>query len=240
MRTIGIMTDVHANLPALDAALTLLAELGVQEIVHTGDAIGIGPFPAETLSRLLAVPGIRFVMGNHDALFAHGLPDPRPAWMDAGEAAHQTWVHAQLDPSLREVVVAWPWAIEETIHGVRVRWQHYALADAGDGFASIVPEPDADQLDALFGATSTDVVCFGHHHPPMDRVGTSGVRYVNPGALGASRDDRARVAVLTVADDGAWSIAHHAAAYDAAPVLAALEERAVPERELIRSAFYGR
>lgn len=51
---------------------------------HTGDAIAIGPYPAETLDLLLSEPKIECVMGNHEAYFVEGLPQPRPEWMSEG------------------------------------------------------------------------------------------------------------------------------------------------------------
>lgn len=246
---IAIITDVHANVPALTAALDAIAALGCDRIVHVGDAIGIGPFPAETLSLLLAQPQIRFVMGNHDAWFAHGVPDPRPSWMSAGERAHHAWTHAALDrhdPALRAAVRRWPWQLDEVVNGVRLRWRHYAPAPGGGtDFAAIVHDPDPATLDRLFlsePGDAPDILFFGHHHPTMDRVGVSGVRFCNPGALGCGHDAEgtARFAVLAVEPDGRWAVTHHQAPYDLEPVLRALEERAVPDRDLIRQAFFGR
>ena len=56
-----VVTDVHANLPALEAALTEIRGEGYDLLVHTGDAIGIGPQPAACLNLLLQTPSIRFV-----------------------------------------------------------------------------------------------------------------------------------------------------------------------------------
>ena len=53
---IAVLTDVHGNLPALQAALSVLRREDADAIFHTGDAIGIGPFPAECLELLLARP----------------------------------------------------------------------------------------------------------------------------------------------------------------------------------------
>ena len=103
---VAVCTDAHANLPALRAALTAIDRLGVDAIYHTGDLIGIGPYPAECLDLLLRRADARCLMGNHDAWFAFGLPAPRPPWMSEGEWEHQQWVHAQLDASLRATVAA--------------------------------------------------------------------------------------------------------------------------------------
>ena len=146
-RRIAVITDVHANLPALDAALAAIRADGPDAVYHTGDAIGIGPFPAEVLDRLLHEPGLRPVMGNHDGWFAFGLPDPRPPWMSEGELAHQRWTHAQLDPALGPVVAAWPWVIEEEVGGMPVAFLHYALDGTGRGFVDPIPASDAAALD---------------------------------------------------------------------------------------------
>lgn len=63
---IAILTDVHGNLPALQVALRAIRREGADAIFHTGDAIGIGPFPAECLELLLSTPGMNLICGNHD------------------------------------------------------------------------------------------------------------------------------------------------------------------------------
>jgi len=244
---IAVITDVHGNLPALRAALAAIDMLGCDRIVHVGDAIGIGPFPAETLALLLANPRLRFVMGNHDAWYARGLPQPRPPWMSAGEWGHHVWTHATLDaadPAFRDAVRAWPWHLDAAIAGVRIRWQHYGLAGDGGMFVSIAHEPDPETLDRIFGMPgrldAPGVLFFGHHHPAMDRAGMSGVRYINPGALGTGGEGVARFAVLDIADDGRWTVTPQAATYDPEPVIRAFGERDVPDRDLILPAFFGR
>jgi predicted phosphodiesterase len=231
---IAVITDVHANLPALDAALAVIGSLGCDAIVHTGDAVGIGPFPAETLDRLLDVPGMRFAAGNHDAWLAHDVASHPPAWMDADEVAHHRWVSEQVGQARREAVATWPPAIDDEIGEIRARFTHYAKPDGRGGFASIARDPSPADLDALFGDAGADIVFYGHHHPRSDLTGHA--RYVNPGALGCHDVAVARFAVLDVSDGG-FEVTFHEAPYDAAPVLRALDDRQVPEREMIRRAF---
>ena len=64
---IAVITDVHANLPALDAALAEIDRLGADVTYHTGDAIGIGPFPAECVDRLLSRPSTHLLMASRRA-----------------------------------------------------------------------------------------------------------------------------------------------------------------------------
>lgn len=174
----AVITDVHANLPALDAALAAIDRDECDFVVHTGDAIGIGPYPAETLDRMLGRPDVRFVMGNQDALFAFGLPSPRPAWASVEREAHQRWTHAQIDPSLRDTVREWPYRITLELNGRSIAFCHYArtpeqCANEGSdhpdpllacGFASIIAHPISSDLDALFADLPADLLFYGQ--PP--------------------------------------------------------------------------
>jgi predicted phosphodiesterase len=231
-----VITDAHANLPALDAALDAIDALGCDAIYHTGDAIGIGPYPTECLDHLLHTLHMRLVMGNHDAWFAHGLPHPRPPWMSEGEVTHQRWVHDQLDPSLRRVVGEWPYAIHDAFAGVRVTFTHYGRDASGRGFVPIVPEPRSRDLDTIFEQDQADLICYGHHHPASDLTGRA--RYVNPGALGCSPTATARFLTVAFAD-GAYVLERHAVPYDPTDLVRQFEERDVPARAFIRAAFFG-
>src|SRR4051812_27421680 len=194
MAKIGVITDVHANLPALDAALAAIEREGCDAIYRTGDAIAIGPYPAECLDRLLHMPKMHLLMGNLDAWFAEGLPSPRPDWMSAGELAHQLWTHDQLDPALRATVAQWPYAVRGAFGRLGVTFLHYALAASGRDFAPIVPDPAAADLDLLFPDDGSALVFYGHHHQTSDLQGRA--RYFSPGALGCSTTPVARFAIL--------------------------------------------
>lgn len=229
---IGVITDAHANLPALIAALAALDAAGCDEIIHLGDAIGIGPHPREVLELLLSRNDLTLLQGNHDQYFSDGIPDPLPRWMSPGEAAHQRWVHAQLVPVWRDAVGCWPLTVDRTIGDLTFRFQHYALI--GDGFASVSRDNLPAELDAIF-QPETDVVMFGHHHPRADVQGRA--RYINPGALGCHPGEGARYALIDVDTSGHTAITLHAAPYHPATVFADLESRDVPEREFIRRVF---
>lgn len=235
---IAVMTDAHANLPALRAALAAVRKLGVDTVYHTGDAIGIGPQPAEVLDTLLAEPGMRLLMGNHDEWFAAGLPEPRPAWMTPGEREHLDWAHAQLDGALREVVGAWAYEAEEDLGTARVKLLHYPLD--GGGFARPRTLEGGGEADALFqAADSADVVFYGHHHPFSDLQGRS--RYVNPGALGCHDQAVARFAVIEDdAGPAGYRLTFHAVPYDAAELVSEFHRRRVPERDFILRNFMPR
>lgn len=233
---IAVITDVHANLPALQAALQAIRHEGSDLIVHTGDTIGIGPFPAETLALLLNTPQLHFVMGNHDAWFAEGLPRPQPAWMSDGEWQHHEWTHKQIDAGLRGVVAQWPYQTQQEFEGVKFTFVHYGLDATGRAFAPILAQPSITDLDALFAPFTTDLVFYGHHHPFADQQGRA--RYINPGSLGCYTTALARYTIVEC-QQGRYTVEHRQASYDDGALLRVFEQRQVPERSLIYRAFFG-
>jgi predicted phosphodiesterase len=242
MTKIAVMTDVHANLPALQVALDAIHRAGCEAIYHTGDAIAIGPHPAECLDLLLNTPSVHLTTGSHEAWFVHGLPQRRPSWLTDGEIEHQRWVHAQLDPGLKDVIAEWPEVIKETLEGVRVAFAHYAPLGPSDvpeeagGFAPTIHRPTADELDRLFARYTADVVCYGHTHVAWDVSGRA--RYVNPGSLGCCAEPLARFVILEC-EGGSYAVTKCAVPYDDGPLYEAFERRQVPERQFLYRAFFG-
>ncbi len=234
---IAVITDAHANLPALEAALRGIDREGCDLLVHTGDAIGIGPHPREVLDVLLSRPDTQLLMGNHDEWFAHGLPEPQPSWMSHEEVEHQGWVHAQFDRAQRVAVAGWPFALELDLGPLTVTFCHYPRLADGSRFADIVREPVSADLDRLFGGNRSGVIFYGHHHPVSDLQGRA--RYVNPGALGCSTEAMARYAILDITANGTWEIHLRSEPYDRSGLVAEYERRHIPARSTILRIFHG-
>lgn len=233
---IAVLSDVHANLPALDAALGEIQRSGCDAIYHLGDAIGIGPYPAECLERLTALPNIYFVTGNHDAWFVHGLPDPLPDYFSVGEVAHQEWTHQQINDVFRVMVAQWPYLIREEIEGVRLLFLHYPRRRGRREFAEIVRGAAVADLDHLFAGYHRELICFGHTHQVVDAEGKA--RYMNPGALGCGPEAVARYAMVTL-EKGTFAIDYRSVPYDDTPLFEAYVKRGVPERGFIARVFHG-
>lgn len=231
-----ILTDTHANLPALQAVIASIQAEGYDRLIHLGDAISIGPHPAECLDLLLAMPNATYIMGNHDKWFAEGLPDPQPEWMSDGEVAHQQWTHAQLDLDLQKQVAEWPYMVQEMIEDIAVTFTHYALDESGRDFAPIIRTPTVEELDELFATVESDLILYGHNHTHSDLRGLA--HYINPGPLGCHDQPVARYSVIEF-QNGDYHVEHRTAPYDVGMVAAAYRERQVPEREFLCKIFFG-
>jgi diadenosine tetraphosphatase ApaH/serine/threonine PP2A family protein phosphatase len=89
----ALLSDIHANLRALDACLSHAAAQGVQRFAVLGDLVGYGSQPAEVVQRVreLARSGAVVLQGNHDALAV-----APPATAQTLDAAGAAWTHARL------------------------------------------------------------------------------------------------------------------------------------------------
>lgn len=229
MTRLGVVSDIHANLHALDAALAFLDTQELDGYLCAGDLVGYGPFPNECVRRVLDLP-VTCVAGNHDLIALGRLSDDRciPLARDS-----LRWTRSVLDDDARARLEALP--LSATAHGVALHHgapgdpQRYIVSDA-EAFACL------DELGA-------PILVLGHTHRPMAvgrrrgsvLRGASGPVplepdepiLLNPGAVGQSRsrDPRARVMVLDLAQRVAT---FHALDYDVAACRQALRERALP------------
>src|SRR5688572_13937356 len=107
---IGIFSDIHANLPALEAVLGALQSC--DRIFYLGDSVALGPYPAETLTTLLGTPNITYIMGNHDVAYADKVYPPD---IPAIQMEHEIWTRDQIGDTHVEAVRRWQYIHRERI-----------------------------------------------------------------------------------------------------------------------------
>lgn len=70
-----VLTDIHANLQALDAVLADAGQLGYDAVLVLGDLVGYGADPAAVIDRTLGLAPVAIIRGNHDKVCC-GLESP--------------------------------------------------------------------------------------------------------------------------------------------------------------------
>lgn len=234
--TIAVLTDVHGNAPALEAALAAIdATPGVAAIYCLGDMIAIGPDTNQVLEILFSRPDVRMILGNHEdaVLAAFAGRDPGTP---GTERLHHLWVAEHLDPRFVPALQSLPRLLTPAYDGQELLMLHYHQ-DALGRLLPVDHHPSAEGLDTLYGSSSADAVFFGHHHPVHVFQGAHR-RYVNPGSLGCCHQAVARYALVT-SSRRAIEVALHAVPYDNRDFLASYERLQVPARELILHLFHG-
>jgi putative phosphoesterase len=161
---LGIISDLHADLEALDAALARARELGCDLVVCAGDLVDGGVFPDEVIARLAAerIPTIR---GNHDRwALERARGDESPEMFGGG------W---DLSDETMRFLAGLPRSWSAELEGTRVVMWH---ASPGSDMVAVRDGAEAAALDA----TGADVLVLGHTHEV--RASWVGDRLVaNPG-----------------------------------------------------------
>jgi predicted phosphodiesterase len=233
---LALLTDIHANLAALEAVLAALErEPGLQHIYCLGDLIGIGTDTNEVLEILFARADFTSVRGNHEEGVL-ALVEGKPPASPPGLEEHHRWVADQLDRRYVPKLAALPRSLAVEHGGVRLFLAHYHL-DAEQRFLPIDPQPTAEKLDTHYQGHPAQVVCTGHHHDGHWVISTARV-YVNPGALGCGPRPVARYGLITITEHGV-GIDRREVPYANRAFLDSYERRQVPGREFILERFHG-
>jgi diadenosine tetraphosphatase ApaH/serine/threonine PP2A family protein phosphatase len=199
-----ILSDIHANVDAMDAVMAAAPRATWDRAVVLGDLVGYGAEPNAVVERVLSLDPLSVIRGNHDKA-ACGLTDGSDFNHIARTAAQ--WTHEALTPENRaylERLPAGPISIDDTLeicHGAPFDEDHY-----------IFDVPDASRA---LDAASRPLCLFGHTHVPViyqrDPKGDMGllppdveevqleleptIRYlVNPGSVGQPRNGDPRAA----------------------------------------------
>jgi predicted phosphodiesterase len=222
-----VLSDIHANLEALDACLA--AAPSFDAVVNLGDIVGYGASPNEVTDRAREL-GKLFVLGNHDKA-ATGLSDIKDFNPMAGLAA--LWTRDQLTPAN----LAWLRAMS---HGP-VQMKDFSGAQFVHGSPNDEDEYVVSLGDALpyLITASVPVTFFGHTHlqgaffsngaavdgfrPQYRTVGQAesaifqlkpdGFYMINAGSVGQPRDGDWRAA-FALFDTEAGTLAFHRTPYN--------------------------
>jgi putative phosphoesterase len=168
---VAAISDIHGNLPALEAVLEEIEREDVDEIVVAGDTAH-GPWPAEVVD-LLVERGARCVRGNADREVIERSDRFGPL---------AQWSADRLGESRLAVARSWPLTVELSIDGLGATLVCHSTPASDDPIYTRIT-PDAELVDT-FESVDADVLVCGHTHMQYDRTLTSGLRVVNPGSVG--------------------------------------------------------
>ena len=247
---LGVVADIHGNEGALRAVLADADSFEVDRWWALGDHVLFGPRPAEVLDLLQGLPGIEMLRGNTDRYVLTGeQPAPHATVAEAAKSAdlveryaamasHIGWTRGVLEQAgLLGVLDDLPEQLRLRLPGGTAVLGVHASPAADDG-PGIAPGTGEEQLGQLLAGCAADVVIGGHTHYPTDRV-AGGIRALNPGSTGLSRE--AGVANwLLVQDDGDHpAVTLRAVPYDAGAVAADLRGRRHPNAAFVTSILTG-
>jgi predicted phosphodiesterase len=234
----ALISDIHANLPALEAVLDHVGrQHGTTATYHLGDLVGYAPWPNETVG-LIRDRQISGVAGNYDSTvgadYKHcgcRYEDPRQE-----ELSHVSyaWTRRHVSPATKEFLAGLPFRIDLLplgghlagprvilVHGTPTRNTLYWTEDRPDDFCL--------KMARLAGAKSGDVIAFGHTHLPWHREAGE-IHFVNTGSVGRPKDGdwRAGYVLLEVAS-GAVQVENVRVEYDLNRAMRGIRESELPD-----------
>lgn len=195
---LAVLSDIHANIHALEAVLAEIDRQDVDLIVCLGDLVGYGAFPNEVIEtiRRRNIPTIR---GNYDDGVGFGKTECGCAYkLPEDEARGQfsfDWTKARVTERNRQYLASLLDTMtlelfDKTlwfVHGSPRRINEYLFQD----------RPEEALIHAL-GGRKVDALFCGHTHLPYDRV-VDGIHFVNTGSAGKPKDGDPRAAYALVA-----------------------------------------
>jgi predicted phosphodiesterase len=242
---IAVLSDIHANLPALEAVRADLTE--VDQVWVLGDTVGYGPQPNEVIA-ILQELGARSVLGNHDGA-AIGIVDK--AYFNPDARAAIEWTAGVIDENSRSYLATLP----EVRRDGELTAVHGSPRDPIWEYVS-----NRGIAEANFESFETRLCLFGHTHLPIayrlvdgsveavpglpgDVVHVGSARaLLNPGSVGQPRDGLpdAAYAILELGDAGdGGTLSFHRVRYEIDRTQRLMQEAGLPAR-LVERLRYGR
>ncbi len=222
---VAVITDIHANLPALETALTRIEELGIETIYCGGDLVGYGPHPNEVCA-LIQERAIPTIYGNYDYAIGRDLEDCGCAYIDPHDRAigqlSVDWTLANTSRETKAFMHDLPFDLRFALSGKQVRLVHGSPRKVNEYLFEDKPARTFERIAAL---SECDILVFGHTHKPWVHE-YGGVLFVNCGAVGKPKDGDPRGAFAVLdASSGEVEVTIERVGYDALSV--AREMRAV-------------
>ena len=219
MTRIAVITDIHANLPALEASLEAIEQIGVDEVVCGGDLVGYGPHPNEVCARIREL-GIPTIYGNYDYAIARDLDDCGCAYVtqhdrELGQRS-VAWTLEHTDQEAKEFMRELPFELHFPVGDQLVHLVHGSPRKVNE---YLFEDKPARLYERLAAAESDQVLAFGHTHKPWIH-NYGGVLFVNCGSVGKPKDGdpRAAFAILEADDHGPVRAVIQRVPYDAEAV----------------------
>ncbi len=234
---LALLSDVHGNLPALEAVLADARRRGADRIVNLGDSLAGPLLPRETAEFLMRQTWVQ-LLGNHD----REVRDFDPA----GAGASARYARSRLTPAALEWLGRLPetaWLDDRVFlcHGTPESDVVYLLETVDSGR---VRPATADEAEERVGITRARVIACGHTHVPRMARTRGGALVVNPGSVGLpayTSDDPSPHVVETGSPDARYAIVEDlandfavallAVPYDFGSMAALAHERERPDWE---------
>jgi len=224
MKKVAFLSDVHANLEALQA---VLEKLGDMSIYCLGDVVGYGASPNEVIA-LLRSRGVTSVLGNHDYAVITGSTSD----FNARAAISAKWTMKVISAQSKEYLKSLPQELSLAVEGSRMYLTHGSPLD--HLWEYVDPGTHSELFDFYLKRLSARLIALGHTHVPYVWKGEDGT-VMNPGSVGQPRDgdSRSSYAIATF-ENGEVEVEEERMRYDIRGAAEKIRRAGLPEEHASR------
>jgi predicted phosphodiesterase len=192
----ALVSDIHANLHALDAVLADIAARGDTDATyHLGDLVGYSSNPNEVIARLRE-HGVAGIAGNYDSTVATdykhcGCKSETPRQEELAHISY-AFTRGAVSAASKRYLASLPFSLDirpmgghaagprlVLVHGTPTLNTLYWTEDRPDDFCL--------KMAASVGLKAGDAIAFGHTHKPWHRE-VAGIHFINTGSVGRPKD----------------------------------------------------
>jgi predicted phosphodiesterase len=233
-----LLSDIHGNLPALEAVLADIDDRDdVDAVYHLGDLGGYAPWPNEVVA-LLRERRIQGIAGNYDSTVATdydhcGCKAETPHQEELSHLSYD-WTRGHVTPETKRFLGELPFRMDLRpkgghksrpqlilVHGTPTLNTLYWTEDRPDSFCV--------KMARAANAKEGDLIAFGHTHKPWHRE-VAGVHFLNTGSVGKPKDGDWRAGyVLVEADEEIGTVEFVRVEYDLARAVEGIVGSELPD-----------
>lgn len=225
---IAIISDIHGNLPALDAVLADIQTQTFDALYCLGDLVGYAPFPNEVTARIheMRIPTI---IGNYDDGVGFDRDECGCAYRDPVEKERGDrslmWTRRRVTHDnkafLRELVKE----IRVDVDGKRVLMVHGSPRKMNE---YLFEDRPVSSFQRIAASSAADIIVFGHTHKPYTKR-VDGVLFVNAGSVGKPKDGDWRACYAILEPAATEPVQFVRVPYDLPAVTAAIRASDLPD-----------
>lgn len=233
-KTILLISDVHANYPALKAVGKQIRDIKFDLIINGGDMTVYAPFPNETIDWLRNHNAVS-ILGNTDIkvlriIDGKKMKKPR----NAEKRIMYTWTAENLTTENKEYLIKTDKRAHLELEGHRIGIFHGSPASDNEHLFSDTPTSRFHELAKI---TDCDIVLIGHSHSPFHKK-VNNVHFINPGSVGRMFDKNpdASYAIMELSPEKV-NVDFYRCPYDIEKVVTGLRNNLLPSiyEEMYRS-----
>ena len=215
---IAVLSDIHANLQALERVIQDAEERGADIFLNAGDSIGFGPYPNEVVE-LLSEKNVLSVLGNYDLEVIDGKTTVKGEKKFALKFARK-----ELAKSCKLYLYSLPLEFNLEVGGKKLFVTHGSPESIEE---HIYPNVAVERLKTLATVAKADVIIVGHSHEQFWKQ-TNATSFVNPGSVGRPGDGNPQTA-YAILSFNPFKVELIRCNYDVYAAANALRKKALPE-----------